>query len=151
MSKTSFTEAKMNIYKSKFSRQKSSKTWFQILLPFLSIAILLTACATPATQATPSPQPFPTTTGQGGMETLPVFRAKSFLADKLSINEATIQFVEAQKVQWPDTCLGVQTPGIMCAFHVVDGFKIILSANGQTYEIHTNLDGSQVVLVPPSA
>jgi hypothetical protein len=85
------------------------------------------------------------------METLPVARAKSFLAEKLSINEETIQFVEAQKVQWPDTCLGVQTPGIMCAFHVVDGYRITLSADNQTYEIHTNLDGSQIVLVPPSA
>ena len=36
----------------------------------------------------------------------------------------------------------------MCAMHVVDGYRITLSANGQTYEVHSNLDGSQIVLVP---
>jgi hypothetical protein len=149
--KTSFTEAKMNIYKSKLNRQKSYKTWFQVLLPFLSIAILLTACAAPATQAAPTQQPHPTTTGQGGMDTLPVARAKSFLADKLNVNNGPIQIVDVQRVQWPDTCLGVQQPGIMCAMHVVDGFKITLSVNDQSYEVHSNLDGSQIVLVPPSA
>ncbi|MGD8404384.1 MAG: hypothetical protein PVJ21_12035 [Anaerolineales bacterium] len=136
-----------------FNNIKLSKPWIKITLVISLTAIVLAACATPATQATltPTPQPLPTTSGQGGMDTLPVARAKSLLVDKLSINGAKIKFVEAQKVQWPDTCLGVQQPGIMCAFHVVDGFKIVLSANGLTYEIHTNLDGSQVVLVPPSA
>jgi hypothetical protein len=85
------------------------------------------------------------------MDTLPVARAKSFLADKLNINNEPIQIVDVQRVQWPDTCLGVQQAGIMCAMHVVDGFKITLSANGQSYEVHSNLDGSQIVLVPPSA
>jgi hypothetical protein len=130
---------------------KLSKSRMKITLVISLMAILLAACATSAIQATPTPQPLPTTSGQSGMETLPVARAKSFLADKLSINRSTIKFVEAQKVQWPDTCLGVQQPGIMCAFHVVDGFKITLSANAQSYEVHSNLDGSQIVLVPPSA
>jgi len=118
-----------------------------VLPALFLIAALLGACAAPS-----SPPTLPTTTGVGGggMDTLPVARAKSFLADKLSINQETIQFVNAQKVQWPDTCLGVQQPGIMCAFHVVDGYRITLSAKDQSYEIHSNLDGSQIVLVPPS-
>ena len=32
--------------------------------------------------------------------------------------------------------------------HVVDGYRIQLSANDHTYEMHTNLDGSQIVRVP---
>ena len=139
----------MNIYKSKFSGRRPLKTWLSVLLALSSIAILLTACAGSATQAAPTPQPTPTTAAPGGgMDTLPVTRAKAFLADKLGINAETIQLVDAQAVEWPDTCLGVQTPGIMCAMHVVDGLKITLSANGQTYELHTNLDGSQIVLAP---
>ncbi len=123
-----------------------SKSWVKIPWSLSSIAILLAACATSATQAAPTPQPIPTISARGGMDTLPVARAKSFLADKLGINKETIQLVDAQTVQWPDSCLGVQTPGIMCAMHVVDGLKITLSAKGQTYEVHTNLDGSQIVL-----
>jgi archaellum component FlaF (FlaF/FlaG flagellin family) len=119
-----------------------------VMLVLLLATTLLGACATPATQEVPSSQPIPTTTGQGGMDTLPVARAKSFLADNLNINKETIQLVDAQTDQWPDTCLGVQQPGIMCAMHVVDGYRITLSANDQSYEVHSNLDGSQIVLVP---
>ena len=32
--------------------------------------------------------------------------------------------------------------------HVVDGYRIMLSADNRTYEIRTNLDGSQTVIVP---
>lgn len=122
-----------------------------VILILVLTAILLTACAGSGTQVVPSPQPTPTTAVQNGMLTLPVARAESFLADKLGINKETIQLVDVQPVQWPDTCLGVQTPGIMCAMHVVDGLKITLSANNQTYEVHTNLDGSQIVLAPNPA
>ena len=137
------------MYKSKSNEGKSLKTWIGVLLALSSIAILLTACGGSATQAVPTPKPTPTTAAPGGgMDTLPVTRAKSFLADKLGISAETIQLVDAQAVEWPDSCLGVQTPGIMCAMHVVSGLKITLSANGQTYELHTNLDGSQIVIAP---
>jgi len=121
------------------------------LLALFLVAVLLGACATPATPVSPTPQPAPTTTGQGGMRTLPVARAKSFLANQLNLKKGIIQVVGVQRVQWPDSCLGVQTPGTMCAFHVVDGFRITLSVNGQNFEVHSNLDGSQTVLVPNSA
>jgi hypothetical protein len=143
----------MKTNSSTLNNTKPPRLWLTVFLACAFAAILLTACATPTAQTAPTPQPAPTTTGQGGMDTLPVARAKSFLADKLNINNEPIQIVDVQQVQWPDTCLGVQTPGIMCAFHVVDGLKITLSANGQTYELHTNLDGSQIVLAsePDSA
>ena len=121
------------------------------LMAMFLIAVLLGACSTSSTQAPPSPQPVSTQPSQGGMDTLPVARAKSFLADTLNINKETIKLVDIQPVLWPDTCLGVQTPGTMCAFHVVDGFRITLSAKNQNYEVHSNLDGSQTVLVPDNA
>ncbi|MFN2235983.1 MAG: hypothetical protein ACK2U1_17300, partial [Anaerolineales bacterium] len=34
----------------------------------------------------------------------------------------------------------------MCAMHVVDGYRIMLLANDQTYEVRSNLDGSQTAL-----
>ena len=36
----------------------------------------------------------------------------------------------------------------MCTQAVVPGFKILLEANGRTYEVHTNENGSSVVVVP---
>jgi hypothetical protein len=138
----------MNLFKSTANNAKSPKTWPQIILAFTLTAILLSACAGSVTQAVPTSQPTPTTIAPGGMDTLPVTRAKAFLADKLGIDAETIQLVDAQAVEWPDSCLGVQTPGIMCAMHVVDGYRITLSADDQTYEVHSNLDGSQIVIVP---
>ena len=141
----------METNSSTLNNGRSPRSWLTIILACAFSALLLTACAAPTAQAAPTPQPDPTVTNQGGMDTLPVAKAKSFLADKLNINNEPIQIVDVQRVQWPDTCLGVQQPGIMCAMHVVDGFKITLSANNQSYEVHSNLDGSQIVLVPPSA
>jgi hypothetical protein len=48
-------------------------------------------------------------------------------------------------VTWPNGCLGVVIPGFMCTDVVTPGYRIILSANGQQYEIHTNQNGSNVV------
>jgi hypothetical protein len=76
--------------------------------------------------------------------------AKSALAKQLNIGTDLIQLVSIQQVQWPDGCLGIQQPGIMCAMHVVDGYRITLSENDQTYEIRTSLDGSQIVFVDGS-
>ncbi|MEJ2757501.1 MAG: hypothetical protein P8046_03370 [Anaerolineales bacterium] len=70
------------------------------------------------------------------------------LSDQYQIDSNTVSFVEKQPVEWPDSCLGVDQPGIMCAMHVVDGYRITLSVSQETYEVHTNTDGSQTVLVP---
>ena len=140
----------MNTKQSLFSITKPFKKWPQILWVLSMTAILLAACATPAEKFTPTPIPTLQPTATSGQEatTPAISAAKSALAINLHIDADTIQFVKIQPVQWPDSCLGVPSPGIMCAFHVVDGYRITLSANNQTYEVHTNLDGSQVVLVP---
>lgn len=141
----------MKIDKSPVSDKMSSKSWVRITLVLFLITIFLTACANTATQATPSPEPVPTSEISGGKSDSAVSAAKVFLAEKLNISVAAIQLVDVQPVQWPDTCLGVQQRGIMCAFHVVDGYRITLSADNQTYELHSNLDGSQIVIVPENS
>jgi hypothetical protein len=118
----------------------------------LWVAILLAACAPSLTQSSPTPQPAlePTPTGIDSQMKAPVTAAKSALAQQLELGIDAIQLVDIQPVQWPDSCLGVHQPGIMCAMHVVDGYRIMLSANNRTYEIRSNLDGSQTVLASGS-
>jgi len=70
------------------------------------------------------------------------------LTNQYQIDSNAVSFVEKQPVEWPDSCLGVDQPGIMCAMLVVDGYQIMLSISQETYEVHTNMDGSQTVLVP---
>jgi hypothetical protein len=134
--------------KSTLTGTKAFRKWAQALLAFSLTAFMLTACA--HATATPSPEPAlqPTPAPTEANAYMATSAATFVLAEHLNIGEDQVQIVDAQPVQWPDSCLGVPQSGIMCAMHVVDGYRITLSANGQTYEVHSNLDGSQTVLVP---
>ncbi|MEN6410481.1 MAG: hypothetical protein ABFD44_12305, partial [Anaerolineaceae bacterium] len=46
---------------------------------------------------------------------------------------------------------GVHQPDLMCAQVITPGYRIQLEANGQTYEVHTNEDGSNAALVETAA
>ncbi len=135
----------MNNNKLKFIGLLSFGKLIQVLLATTLIAVLSTACMQPT--GTPVPgTPVPSTPAIDSDAA--VKAAKNSLADQLRINVDSVQLLFAQSIQWPDSCLGVTQSGIMCAMHVVDGYLIQLSANDQTYELHTNLDGSQIVRVP---
>jgi len=69
------------------------------------------------------------------------------LSGTLNLPPGQITVVSAEAVEWPDGCLGVQKPGVMCTQAIVPGYKIILEANGEQYEFHTDEDGSAVVQV----
>jgi hypothetical protein len=73
--------------------------------------------------------------------------AAADLAQRLKIDVNSIKLVSAEKVDWSDACMGIQQPGIMCAQVITSGYKVILEANGQQYEYHTNESGSTVRLV----
>jgi hypothetical protein len=66
------------------------------------------------------------------------------LANALGIPAGQIQVVTNSSVEWPDACLGIARPGMMCAQVVTPGKSIVLEANGVQYEFHTNQDGSVV-------
>jgi hypothetical protein len=71
----------------------------------------------------------------------------------LSLSADQITLISTEAVTWPNGCLGVQRMGVMCTQNVVEGFKIILKADANQYEFHTNQDGSVIVPVAgdPSA
>lgn len=70
--------------------------------------------------------------------------ARKQLASNLGIDVSQISVVSDADVEWPDSCLGVQQEGLMCAQIVTPGHLIVLSANGLQYEYHTNGDGSSI-------
>ena len=129
------------------------KKWIAITTSIILFAMVLTACAqNPAQNATPTAQPTVqptvTSTSSGSTSDMAIAAAKSMLADQFKGTSVDIQLVDMQSVQWPDSCLGVPQAGIMCAMHVVEGYRITFQANGLIYEVHSNQDGSEVVLVP---
>ncbi len=71
-------------------------------------------------------------------------KVKAALAAALGVAVTDIQVVSTQIVEWPDSCLGVSTPGIACAMVVTPGYLVVVEANGQQYEYHTNGDASVV-------
>jgi hypothetical protein len=70
--------------------------------------------------------------------------ARQALVEQLKIDPDTIALVSVEKVDWPDACLGVQTPGVMCAQVITSGYRVVMEAQGNLYEFHTNETGSAV-------
>lgn len=109
------------------------------------IILAISACA-PRVQATQEPvvtQPQPT---HIITDLTPAQRnAISTLAKNLGLTPDKIKLVSTEAMDWPDSCLGVQTEGIMCSQVVTPGFKVTLEANGKTVEYHTNQDASVIV------
>jgi hypothetical protein len=54
-------------------------------------------------------------------------------------------FIEEQ-IDWPDSCLGVDTPGVVCLQVITPGFRFVVTATpGTPYaEYHTDLNGHAV-------
>ena len=135
-------------------RSSGKAPWTRIgLLGMMVVAALvLSACArapalpsagqgatpTPSQPQADTPPPQPT----AGLPTgaLPAAEA---LAQQLNVQVGSVTVVSVEKVDWPDACLGVATPGMMCAQVVTPGYRVILEAQGQRYEYHTDLNGTQ--------
>src|SRR5574341_1982169 len=66
------------------------------------------------------------------------------LASSLGLTSKDIQVVSAAAVEWPDACLGIAQPSVVCAQMVTPGFIFVLEAQGRQYEYHTNADASEV-------
>jgi hypothetical protein len=102
--------------------------------------------ATPTTIYTyPGPtevaQPTPATAASTAAEQAAI----QALSDKYKISSDQIKIVSIEPVTWSNGCLDVVIPGVLCTDALVDGYRIILDVNGQQYEFHTNLDGTNIV------
>ena len=138
-----------------------------ILIAVLS-ALLVAACAAPAAapsvptqppsiMPTQPPSPLPGVKPGGGLITRPeaevwgkapaaALKARADLAERLQIDPDAIKLVSVEAVDWPDGCLGVQTPGVMCTMVITPGYRVILEAGGKQYEYHTSASGDAVRL-----
>jgi hypothetical protein len=137
----------------------------------MAAAILLSACGEmiPAPTSTPVFVPASTATPDlsSGSKPIPadpiqltpastqisdypiaVQKAIKSLSSKLGIGVDQIKVIGYENVQWPNGCLGIQQPGVMCTMVIVDGYRVILEANGARYEYHTNINGGAVELNP---
>ena len=84
--------------------------------------------------STPPPTPDPGTpsAGQG-----PIEQAKSDLAQRLGIAPDRVTLVSAEEVTWPDGSLGCPQKGMRYTQALVNGSRIVLSADGKQYHYHS--------------
>jgi hypothetical protein len=61
------------------------------------------------------------------------------LAARLKIGEDAIQVIAFESVVWPDGGLGCPEPGVFYTQVLVEGFRIRLQHNGQTYDYHGSM------------
>lgn len=71
--------------------------------------------------------------------------ARQSLAFSLGITLEEVILKSIEAVEWPNACLGVEQEGEMCAEVITPGYKVILEAGGQEYELHTDENGITVV------
>ena len=92
---------------------------------------------TPNTPAPPANEAVP-----GEIETA----ARKFLADELDADEGELRLVSAEGMGWSDTSLGCPKEGYAYAQVLTTGYKLVFDFAGTTYPVHTDSDGSHMVI-----
>ena len=99
----------------------------------------------PVAAVTGSPTvPMPPDAALQGM----VAQAREDLSDRLSIAVDQISLAEAEAIRWPDASLGCPEPGKMYAQVVTPGYRIVLEAQGGSYEYHADLEQRVICCEP---
>ncbi len=75
-----------------------------------------------------------------------IIAAMRFLSNFIDVPVSDIALKSAEKVDWPNSCLGLPDEGELCAEVIVPGWRIILQAGTKTFEIHTDLTGQTIRL-----
>ena len=124
---------------------------------FTLLTFLLTGCQASQTLPDTPPEsissPIPTLPVTGDIEMTPslltpeepglqelITNIKADLAGRLSLPMEEISLVEVTEVEWSDSSLDCPQEGMSYLQVITPGYRILLQANNQTYEYHTNRD-----------
>jgi hypothetical protein len=70
--------------------------------------------------------------------------AVEMLAEELPAAVEEFQVMAFESVEWPDGCLGLADPDEMCTQAIVPGWRVVLEARNQQYEVRTDMQGTQI-------
>lgn len=117
----------------------------------LILVVLAAACAPLAAPATNTPPPPAPTETPADADLTPAQRAaRQALMASLNLSADQVRLISAEAVDWPDGCLGVRRLDALCAQGIVPGYRLVMEAEGQRYEYHTNQDGSVIAPDAPT-
>lgn len=66
------------------------------------------------------------------------FQAREMLAGVLSIDPSSAKIASIERVEWPDSSLGVPEPGTFYIQVITPGFKMVMELEGKQYVFHTS-------------
>lgn len=72
---------------------------------------------------------------------------RAAVARELGTAAGDLQVLFIEKVEWPDSCMGVEAAGTACAEVVTPGYRVLAQAGEQRAEVRVNAEGSQAVRV----
>ena len=64
----------------------------------------------------------------------------------MNVKWTDITLISAEPVDFPNSCLGIETPGLACMDVITPGYRIQLQAGRSVYTYVTNLEGKKVIL-----
>lgn len=95
----------------------------------------------PASEEAPREIPAP---GVPNSSAIVANNAAQNLAESLGIDVGAVEIVSVQQVEWRDSSLGCPRPGQNYLMVITPGFRIILEADGEQYEYHSDMQGNMV-------
>jgi hypothetical protein len=129
-----------------------------LLVIAVLVAVLAVGCVAPAAGApagaTSAPgtgtSPVATPTVESGVEQTPDFanQAAAWLAGEANVPAADLRLVQAERVEWTDSCFGLGGPAESCLAATTPGWRMVFEAGGQQYEVRTDETGSSFRLAP---
>ena len=102
------------------------------LLSTILLALLLSACR-PVTPTPPVDVPDEVETA-----------AREHLNAETGIPVEAMEIVDAERRDWPDSCLGLAEPDEACLTVITPGWRITIQAEDEQYALRTDEDGAEV-------
>lgn len=144
-------------------RNATRLTWYLLMLASMAALLATIACSdaweeqgASDTQQSASPTAvsgFPTvspaTPTTGSQETIPSdieMAARILLADIATVNAGDLTLISSESVSWSDASLGCPQEGFGYAQVITPGYKLVFALGDTSYAVHTNSDGSSLIL-----
>ena len=78
-------------------------------------------------------------------------RVKQKVAELTKVNVDQVEILTVEPRTWPDGCLGIQSPDLMCTQALVRGWLVTVKSGKQRLNYRTDQTGNLVYLDPSSS
>jgi hypothetical protein len=127
----------------------------KIKFVLISLILFLAACSTPPeslqldqliTNDNPALQNLNQDSAEGQSNKIQEFPVGNSIANQLQnplFDADQVKILESNMVEWPDSCLGIDQPGVECIPQTTPGYVVLLEAKGLQFAYHADGVGSQ--------